>query len=127
MGLARTGPHRLAGIISTFDHVLPLSVDVRTKPVQRSGLGPALYQKYSVPFAVLNSTGFQHGCPGSVPITFGSLHALPSKVLAQICTSFGPSSFPPNHAAMGWPGSCSTSVEAGQEGKGAFSKMNMGG
>src|SRR5688500_4978665 len=112
MGFARTGPQNPAGIISTFDHVLPLSVEVRTNPVQRSGLGPALYQKRSVPFADLNSTGFQHGWFGSVPMTFGSLHALPSNVLNQICTSLAPSSLPPNHAAMSLPGSCSTMVDA---------------
>jgi hypothetical protein len=46
-------------------------------------------------------------------------------VLDQICTSFAPSRVPPNHAAMSFPGSCSTIVDAWQEGKGAFSKIIM--
>src|SRR5205807_2886507 len=90
------------------------------------GLGPALYQRYSDPFAVLKSTGFQHGWPVSEPTTAGSLHALPSKVLAQIWTFFAPSRSPANQAAMSLPGSCSTPVEAWHSLNGGFSKMNMG-
>src|SRR5205814_9417560 len=122
--LARTGPKNPAGIISGSLHVLP-SFEVRTKPVQRSNLGPALYHRKSVPLAILKSTGFQHGSPVSEPITTGSVHALPSKVLDQICTFLAPSASPPNHAAMSLPASCSTSVEAWHDLNGAFSKMNM--
>jgi hypothetical protein len=51
------------GSISGFDHVFPLSEEVRTYPVQVSGFGPALYQRNSVPFGGLE----QHRVPGRLP------------------------------------------------------------
>src|SRR5262249_4106939 len=125
IGLARTGPHMPAGIISGLLPVLPLSGGFRAYPGPPPGLGPALYPRESGPPAGLDRARVPHRWPGSGPITSRSDHFLPSKVLPQICTFFAPSASPANHAAMSLPGSCSTRVDAWHDLNGAFSKMNM--